>query len=456
MSITFPCSQCGQRYQVDESLTGKRMKCKKCETVMKIPASNPSAPTRPPLQTFGTAASPAPPPPKPAARRPAPPPPADRFTIDDVEDPYGLDSAPLPSVAPKPMDDWDDELLPARATIARAKPSSSKSKGSRSDGDVMDAVSKWTAIVGCGALGVFILLTLIGVFVIPYRGVLLLGMVMSVVALLVAMVMIGTGAIWGLVLSFMESALCGLLYLFLPFYGLYYIITRWDEMRRPVLLNLAGAGLLLATAITSSLAFPAIQKVRAINAAGGRRAGAVPPWVQQPARLRPGMTPEQQRAELDRFRNEREEHIKGQLNRRPNARPRPQVTPEAQVPAGPQNPPAAARVPAPPPQVARVEPRARFRPGGGQGVATPAAGQGLAMAGWKVQADPAPEPISFPAGQPLNIPIPEMFGNDDVVYPSTPSPFVALGGNGDERQRREVWDLRDGKRVGGLIGRLDL
>ncbi|MEO6808423.1 MAG: hypothetical protein ABI353_04855, partial [Isosphaeraceae bacterium] len=41
-------------------------------------------------------------------------------------------------------------------------------------------------------------------------------------------------------------------------------------------------------------------------------------------------------------------------------------------------------------------------------------------------------------------------------YPSTPSPFVALGGNGDERQRREVWDLRDGKRVGGLIGRLDL
>jgi hypothetical protein len=32
-----------------------------------------------------------------------------------------------------------------------------------------------------------------------------------------------------LIVAFSESVTCGLLYLFLPFYSLYYIFTRWDE-----------------------------------------------------------------------------------------------------------------------------------------------------------------------------------------------------------------------------------
>jgi hypothetical protein len=37
MTINFPCDECGQRYTVDETLAGKRIKCKQCENVIRIP-----------------------------------------------------------------------------------------------------------------------------------------------------------------------------------------------------------------------------------------------------------------------------------------------------------------------------------------------------------------------------------------------------------------------------------
>jgi hypothetical protein len=44
-----------------------------------------------------------------------------------------------------------------------------------------------------------------------------------------------------LIVAFKESALCGFLYMFLPFYALYYLITRWDRMGGLFLMSLVGS-----------------------------------------------------------------------------------------------------------------------------------------------------------------------------------------------------------------------
>ena len=48
------------------------------------------------------------------------------------------------------------------------------------------------------------------------------------------------GLIWMFVIPFRESAKYGLLTLFMPLYFLYYLVSRWDRMRRPLILIIVG------------------------------------------------------------------------------------------------------------------------------------------------------------------------------------------------------------------------
>jgi hypothetical protein len=57
----------------------------------------------------------------------------------------------------------------------------------------------------------------------------------------VGILLCGLGNIICLVTPFRESIVCGFLYIFMPFYHLYYLITRWDVMERPFIMILAGA-----------------------------------------------------------------------------------------------------------------------------------------------------------------------------------------------------------------------
>ncbi len=53
-------------------------------------------------------------------------------------------------------------------------------------------------------------------------------------------------SIWLLLLAFGESFLCGILYWFLPFYSLFYVITRWQRCRKPsVLLIISILGIVI-------------------------------------------------------------------------------------------------------------------------------------------------------------------------------------------------------------------
>lgn len=74
-----------------------------------------------------------------------------------------------------------------------------------------------------------------------------------------------------------------------------------------------------------------------------------------------------------------------------------------------------------------------------------------ATVAWSVRPDPLPASESFrlPAG--TSFPMPAF---TRVLYPSTPSPFIAIGANYGDRVGREVWDLRALRRVGGLNGKV--
>ncbi len=67
--------------------------------------------------------------------------------------------------------------------------------------------------------------------------------------------------------------------------------------------------------------------------------------------------------------------------------------------------------------------------------------------GWQVKPDPAAVPWSLPAKHQLRIPVPKSNGRDDVLFPLAGAPVVALGSN-DRDMVRELWDLRDQRRIG--------
>jgi hypothetical protein len=76
---------------------------------------------------------------------------------------------------------------------------------------------------------------------------------------------------------------------------------------------------------------------------------------------------------------------------------------------------------------------------------------------WQVKVDPPAEAVAIPADKALRIPIPaNFFKGNDVLFPAQASPFVAVGKNRGDDNLREVWDLRTGKRVGRLAGKIDL
>ncbi len=74
---------------------------------------------------------------------------------------------------------------------------------------------------------------------------------------------------------------------------------------------------------------------------------------------------------------------------------------------------------------------------------------------WKVQTDPPEQPApAIEDNVMLRVP-PSFFGGD-VTFPTSPSPFVAVGRNGGANEVREIWDLVAKKRIGILRGDLKL
>lgn len=72
---------------------------------------------------------------------------------------------------------------------------------------------------------------------------------------------------------------------------------------------------------------------------------------------------------------------------------------------------------------------------------------------WRLQPDPG-APIRLARAPEKGIPV-KIWGTD-LIYPSTPSPFVAVGTNIVADDAREIWDLRTMRQTGRLAGQLHL
>jgi hypothetical protein len=69
----------------------------------------------------------------------------------------------------------------------------------------------------------------------------ILGLILVCVGLAIAAV----GGIWLIVVAFQESVLWGLGSLFIPLVGLAFVISHWDTAKRPFLVNIGGAVLMV-------------------------------------------------------------------------------------------------------------------------------------------------------------------------------------------------------------------
>lgn len=197
-SIQTVC-HCGKALQVKAELSGRRLKCPACGGTVSVPGgaakttdarsqsdtdnSNPD-----PLGLVGIASE---------------------FPLSDND--FGGRSL-KPTREPSPI------ASPAYAAAASFNPTKT---GQAASERVSNLEPRQFLFVGAGVTA---LMVAVAGLLLPSLG-LLVGGAISLLAILPGVV----GALWILILAFDEDLLCGVLYLFLPFYSLYYVVTRWEN-----------------------------------------------------------------------------------------------------------------------------------------------------------------------------------------------------------------------------------
>lgn len=68
---------------------------------------------------------------------------------------------------------------------------------------------------------------------------------MSLILIILGSLVAGIGGLWLLVTAFQTSVLWGLGTLLVPLVSLIFVILNWEAARRPFLLQLAGAGMII-------------------------------------------------------------------------------------------------------------------------------------------------------------------------------------------------------------------
>lgn len=75
---------------------------------------------------------------------------------------------------------------------------------------------------------------------------------------------------------------------------------------------------------------------------------------------------------------------------------------------------------------------------------------GTAPSDWTVKVDPSKSDTTIDSSKPITIRMPKGAGNTDIVFPVTPSVFVALGCNVQNMPVREIWNLATRSKSGTI------
>ena len=214
--ISVSCTGCQFKYHIANDKAGKRFKCRECGEICTVPGGKRSA-----AGSSGT----------PKRRKRTKPAAKDEWeddtasSYDEYEsyddggyDSYGTD------------DDAYEDYQPARSCrsspsrSAKTKPKKKNRKASRSDDGVRFSFT--SPLVWLGFPFAATLVTMAAVFIVPVVGVIL-----AIIVSIIGLILIFIGGIRILIGAFQEDVVCGLLYLFVPFYSLYYLVTRWEEQK---------------------------------------------------------------------------------------------------------------------------------------------------------------------------------------------------------------------------------
>jgi len=228
--------QCGQKFTAKAHLAGKTLKCPECGSPLRTPAPKRPAKPKPPTQPKR----------QPEVALPGP--------MGNLLDEVGLDGQSPPNICPScrvvmPRDaivcvhcgyhqQLGKKMETEQEAVGRAIPQGSRRerRGISSGSGMSLPKLKNPALVWAIPLGVLVLT--VAMILIPQLSPLVLVGIVIVSAGLILV-----GGIWAIGVAFSEDIVCGLMYLFVPFYALYYLISRWPEMRKPFITSAAGFGL---------------------------------------------------------------------------------------------------------------------------------------------------------------------------------------------------------------------
>jgi hypothetical protein len=201
MKVPFTCPSCGAAGSVNAAYAGKLVRCKHCGGRSAVPK-----PGEPEAEVY-------------ALDEPAP------ETTGGMAETTAEESVFVSCG----RDDRTTARRPRRPVRAAPRPSTRKRDDDR-------AWRGW--LIGCGAA---VALALATVYLLAPQGPLIAGAV--VIAIGSAMLM--TGFLVGAYAAFGEDFLYGFLYLVIPLYTAYYLLTRWDDMWVWCTCSTVGVGLIL-------------------------------------------------------------------------------------------------------------------------------------------------------------------------------------------------------------------
>lgn len=186
MTIQVTCDSCFMNYQLKDELAGRKVRCKQCKEIIEVP--------------------------RPGAKR-----------VGPAEDPW-MEEDDEPAEAPR-----------APAPARKKKKKRKKARSESSSGFRFGVI----AILGIVFAGLFVLMCLVGFLVPTVHAVLGGGTALVGGGLMLI------GAIGVMMAAFEEDVMCGVMYLLVPFYPLYFIITRFGEVWKLLATYVGGVALLV-------------------------------------------------------------------------------------------------------------------------------------------------------------------------------------------------------------------
>ncbi len=220
--IRLQCPGCRKNLGVKDELAGRLVACPQCKAKIRVPQPEPEVEELEEVEdevpeSITTA-------PRPGRR----PPPAKTRPRDDDEDEE--ESREAVRRSRRPRDDEEDEEGEEEEEEPRPRPARKRNKKRRArrsgSGGGMGGL---LIAVGVGA-GVCILMIVVSFFV-PF---------LALIPMVLGWLMAFAGGVWVLVVAFQDDVMQGLLCMFVPFYGLIYIITHFEETKKPLLLEVVG------------------------------------------------------------------------------------------------------------------------------------------------------------------------------------------------------------------------